>query len=202
MNIGIIGRARVGKDTAGAWFVDERGYRRVAFADVLKDAALKVDPYVDYDSWVDHEGDRQEHWDMVRLSEVVEDEGWEIAKETPEVRRVLQELGSAMRAVDEDIWIRPVLTKAIEANDAGVPVVVTDVRYPNEVDALKRAGFRLLHINRPGIPHLDHESERLGPEAAHYLAQNDGDLPQLHAQLERIWEDIHALESARMAMKF
>jgi hypothetical protein len=193
MNIGIIGRARSGKDTAGKWFVDERGYRRVAFADALKEAALRVDPIVDTTEYGDY---------TVDLSTVVADLGWEEAKDAhPEVRRFLQELGSAMRAVDPDIWIRPVLEKSIEANDAGVPVVVTDVRYPNEVDALKRAGFHLLHINRPGIPQLDHESERLGPEAAHYLVQNDGDFAHLGEQLERVWDEIHALESARFAMK-
>jgi dephospho-CoA kinase len=198
MNIGIIGRARVGKDTAGKWFVDERGYRRVAFADALKEAALKVDPIVHPVVWPSGKG-----VDDFHLSEIVSKIGWERAKdEFPEVRRILQELGSAMRAVDPDIWIRPVLANAIEANDAGVPVVVTDVRYPNEVDALKRAGFRLLHIERPDVPRLDHESERLGPEAAHYLVQNDGDFAHLSEQLERIWDEIHALESARMAMKF
>jgi hypothetical protein len=195
MNVGIIGRARAGKDTAGKWLVDERGYRRVAFADALKGAALKVDPIVD-------DGNVGYSFTAARLSEVVDGYGWERAKEIGDTRRILQELGSAMRAVDPDIWIRPVLEKAIEANDAGVPVVVTDVRYPNEVDALKRSGFRLLHINRPGTPQLDHESERLGPEAAQYLVQNDGDLAHLSEQLERIWDEIHALESARMAMKF
>jgi hypothetical protein len=195
VNVGIIGRARVGKDTAGKWFVDGRGYRRVAFADALKAAALDVNPIVgtDEDDLVS-EGER--------LADVLEFWGPERAKDVPEVRRLYQEFGRSMRAVDPDIWIRPVLAKAIEANDAGVPVVVTDVRYPNEVESLKRAGFRLLHINRPGVPLLDHESEQLGPESAHYLVQNDGDLAHLGKQLERIWDEIHALESARMALKF
>jgi hypothetical protein len=192
---------RVGKDTAGKWLVDERGYRRVAFADALKEAALKVDPLVSaYVGICDEDGHEVT---MRHLSTVVRDHGWEEAKGFGIVRRFLQELGSAMRAVDPDIWIRPVLAKAIEANDAGVPVVVTDVRYPNEVDALKRAGFRLLHIERPGVPHLDHESENsVGAEDAHYLVRNDGDLAYLGEQLERIWDEIHALESARFAMKF
>ncbi|MEV5319155.1 hypothetical protein AB0K92_16120 [Streptomyces sp. NPDC052687] len=195
MNIGIIGRARVGKDTAGKWFVDERGYRRVAFADALKEAAWKVNPWISVDAWPTFPR---------RLADkVAGPNSWERAKDDyPEVRRILQELGAAMRAVDPDIWIRPVLAQAIQANDAGTPVVVTDVRYPNEVDALKRAGFRLIHIDRPGVPQLDHESERLGPEAAHYLVQNDGSLYDLYARIEVVWTEIHALESARMAMKF
>lgn len=210
MNIGIIGRARVGKDTAGKWFIDERGYRRIGFADALKDVALKVDPIVDV---YDHGDSIDTLSEVLQLPPVVDFRRplsnvdrrapWERAKDVvPEVRRILQELGSAMRGVDPDIWIRPVLAKAIEANDCGVPVVVTDVRYPNEVAALTRAGFRLIHIERPGVPWLDHESENsIGAEDAQYLVQNDGGVPHLYEQLERIWTDIHALESARQAFR-
>ncbi|WP_405620253.1 hypothetical protein [Streptomyces sp. NBC_00076] len=195
MNIGIIGRARVGKDTAGKWLVDERGYRRVAFADALKAAALKSDPVID-------DGNVGYSFSAMRLSEVVGGYGWERAKEIGDTRRILQELGSAMRAVDPDIWIRPVLAKAIAANDAGVPVVVTDVRYPNEVDSLKRAGFRLIYIERPGVPQLNHESENsLTGSDADYHIVNDGAISSLHTTLEAIWEDIHALESARQALR-
>lgn len=188
MNIGIIGRARVGKDTAGKWLVDNRGFRRVAFADALKEAALRADPIVE----VDNVGD------YYRLTETVADFGWEAAKEDYEVRRILQEFGAAMRAVDEDIWIRPVLAKVMEANDAGVPCVVTDVRYPNEAASLKRAGFYLIHIDRPGVPQLDHESEgALTADDATHRIWNDGDLDDLHYAVQDLWEVIYATESAR-----
>lgn len=192
-NIGIIGRAQHGKDTAGKFFVDGHGYRRVALADPLKDAALALNPIVDYDCSYDG----SQLWGH-GLREVVEREGWEVAKGRMEVRRILQHLGAAMRAVDPEIWLRAALAKAQEANEAGVPVVITDVRYRNEAASLRRAGFHLIHINRPGIPLLDHESERdLGPEDARYLVQNDGTLDDLHAQLALIWDEIWAIESAR-----
>jgi hypothetical protein len=187
-NIGIVGRARAGKDTAGRFFVDGHGYRRVALADPLKEAALALDPIVEVDG----------SYDYYRLSENVAEFGWERAKEDAEVRRTLQYLGAAMRAVDPEIWLRAALAKAQEANEQGVPVVITDVRYRNEAASLVRAGFHLIHINRPGIPQLDHESERdLGPEDARYMVQNDGDLARLDEQLERIWDEIYAVESVR-----
>lgn len=196
MNIGIIGRARVGKDTAGAWFVNERGYRRVALADPLKEAALRLDPIID-------DGNVGYSFTAARLSEVVDGYGWERAKEIGDTRRILQELGAAIRGLDEDFWLRQALKKTQEANDAGVPVVITDVRYRNEAASLARAGFHLLHIDRPGVPHLDHESEgALGPEDARYLVRNDGSTADLFARLYVIWEEIHALESARFALKF
>ncbi|WP_206475217.1 hypothetical protein, partial [Dietzia sp. KRD202] len=137
--------ANTGKDTAGEWFVNERGYRRVAFADPLKEAALRLDPSV--------QGQMNA---PLRLSETVRRVGWESAKDIyPEVRRILQELGSAVRALDENFWLRAALARVQEANETGVPVVITDVRYPNEAASLARAGFKLLHIDRPGIEHLN-----------------------------------------------
>ncbi|MER5501366.1 hypothetical protein ABT096_29755 [Streptomyces sp. NPDC002561] len=186
MNIGIIGRARVGKDTAGAWLVENRGYRRVAFADPLKEAALKLDPIVSAEQ-------------DARLREVVELEGWERTKDTyPEVRRILQELGAAVRAIDPDFWLRAALAKVTAANEDGVPAVITDVRYPNEVESLRRAGFHLIHISRPGAPQLVHESEgALGPADADYRITNDGTVPRLHARLEAIVDRITDAESRR-----
>ncbi|MGW1268193.1 deoxynucleotide monophosphate kinase family protein [Streptomyces sp. NPDC002491] len=196
MNVGIIGRANTGKDTAGEWFVNERGYRRVAFADPLKEAALKLNPIVEVFRGM------AGGLDLFRLSQVVGADGWELAKELHEVRRILQELGSAVRAIDEDFWLRAALKKVTEANEAGVPVVITDVRYGNEAASLARSGFKLIHINRPGVPQLDHESERsLGPENAHFMVHNDGDIAELHRQLDVIYEDIWALESARQAFR-
>ncbi|WP_432157772.1 hypothetical protein [Streptomyces sp. bgisy153] len=196
MNVGIIGRARSGKDTAGRYFVDGHGYRRVALADPLKEAALRLDPYVHaYTSFCD---EYDHETSEVRLSKVVKTEGWERAKDYPEVRRILQEFGASIRAIDEDFWLRAALKRTQEINDYGVPVVITDVRYRNEAASLVRAGFHLIHIDRPGVPQLDHESERsLGPEDARYLVRNDEDLPELYAQLGRVWDEIYALESAR-----
>lgn len=197
MNIGIIGRARSGKDTAGRWLVDQRGYRRVALADPLKEAALRLDPIVvPPDSDYGIPGDT--------LAEVVGYRGWEYAKDRlPETRRILQELGASIRALDEDFWLRLALKAAQEANDAGVPVVITDVRYRNETESLRRSGFHLVYIERPGVERMDHESENsLTPADADFVITNDDTLPQLLRHVERIWERIHALESRRFAMKF
>lgn len=198
MNIGIIGRARVGKDTAGAWLVRERGYQRVAFADALKDAALRVDPIITADEWEDEYNPANHGVDEVRLSKHVEEEGWEGAKAWPEVRRFLQELGAAMRQVDPRIWIHAALTEVDAANDIGRPVVITDVRYPNEIEALRARGFHLLYLDRPGIPHLVHESEgALGPEDADYTVMNGGTVVDLEAAVHLFHKRVHDAESAR-----
>ncbi|PPS86423.1 deoxynucleotide monophosphate kinase family protein [Streptomyces sp. MH60] len=200
MNIGIIGRARAGKDTAGKWLVDNRGYRRVAFADALKEAALKVDPAIPFPRRCPGQEERL----VMRLSEVVTTYGWERGKDlTPEVRRFLQELGAAVRDIDEDFWLRAAMKKVVEANDASVPAVITDVRYPNEAASLKRAGFHLVYIDRPGVPQMDHASENsLTSTDAQYYVLNAGTVSDLHEDMEFIADNITDAESRRFAMKF
>jgi hypothetical protein len=186
-NIGIIGRARVGKDTAGKWLVDERGYRRIGFADALKEVALKVDPLID----VDETG-------RYSLSDLVDEYGWEGAKETPEVRRFLQELGAAIRVYDPEFWLRIAMKLTLEANEDGVPAVITDVRYPNEAESLRRAGFHLIYIDRPDVPQLDHESEgALKITDAHHYIHNAGELTQFLADVEDIADYVTDVESRR-----
>jgi hypothetical protein len=189
-NIGIIGRARVGKDTVGKWLVDNRGYERVGFADLLKLAAWKIDPITRADFF-----GPQRRW-----SDNITGEGsYERAKdEIPEVRRFLQAFGAAIRDIDEDFWLRAALKKVTAANEAGSPVVITDVRYPNEAESLRRAGFHLIYVSRPGVPHLDHESEgALTSADADYSLSNCGSLSGLYIELQAIVDDVYNIESRR-----
>ncbi|MFD9205960.1 hypothetical protein ACFVZM_06730 [Streptomyces sioyaensis] len=190
-NIGILGLAGSGKDTAGKWLTEHRGYERVAFADPLKEAALKVNPIVAH-TW---------HGDQVvytRLARYVTSVGWERAKEIPEARRFLQELGASMRALDEDFWLRQALKKAVGVNERfGRPVVITDVRYENEVSALRKAGFHLVYIDRPGTPRMAHESEQLTEANADYLIHNDGDRAHFLREVGHFAGKVERFESRR-----
>lgn len=63
------------------------------------------------------------------------------ADRTPQVRRFLQYLGTDVRrAVDPGYWVRPTLATTARHLAAGHSVYLTDVRFPNEVDALRAAG--------------------------------------------------------------
>lgn len=181
-NVGIIGRARVGKDTAGAWLVENRGYVRVGFADALKEAALRLNPLVPFDDPIEPSGTA-----YMRLAHMVHIVGWERAKENPEVRRTLQEYGMSIRDIDPEFWLRTALAKVAEINAAGSPVVITDVRFPNEADSLKRAGFDLVYIERADVPQLTHASEgALSWEDADLILKNDGSRSDFLATVEHM----------------
>jgi len=180
--LGLIGRKRSGKDTFAAMLP---GYRRVAFADPLRAAALALDPIVGRPSIP---GDLHPDRDL-RLAEVVEALGWERAKDcVPEVRRTLQRLGTdAIRAIDDGFWVRAAMDYAEPMLD-WCPVVLTDCRFPNEADAIQQRGGYVVRILRPGPASTDtHPSETaLDEYAADFVVHNDRDLEHLRGEAARI----------------
>lgn len=172
MIVGIGSTARVGKDTAALALVRELGYTRRGFADALKAVALDVNPIV-----LPQAGTVNVDVGHNRLRNIVAREGWETAKDRlPEVRRFLQTLGEAVRNhVGESTWLDVVLT------DAPAKLVIPDVRYPNEAEAVKQAGGLLIKIERPGYGGFGHESETAlsGFDGWDHVVVNDGSVPEL-----------------------
>jgi hypothetical protein len=152
MIIGITGRAQHGKDSVGKRLVDEYGFTRFAFADALKSMALTLNPLIDGDLFDEA---------PARLADIVELFGWEKAKEYPDARRFLQVLGTeAVRDhLGEDAWVMALLKKINEAflwtfapdGVSSTPdgnIVITDVRFPNEAEAVKDWGGYLWRVKR------------------------------------------------------
>jgi hypothetical protein len=143
------GGAHSGKDSVAKILIDD-GWTRVAFADPVREMALAIDPLVPI-----------EYSHTVRLSQVVKDRGWESSKKIVEVRRLLQVIGTdAVRdMLGEDTWLDIAFDKIDKADS---PVVVTDVRFENEAQALREIGGQICLITRPGAHcERDHRSEIL-----------------------------------------
>jgi len=134
--IGLSGYAGSGKDTAGEILVKHHGFTRVAFADRLKELALRINPDV---------------------AQAVAASGWETAKREEYVRRFLQDLGTQARQVlFADVWIRA-LFENLEPNKH---YVITDVRFTNEADTVRKSGGLVVRISRPNVgPVNEHISE-------------------------------------------
>lgn len=179
--IGLIGKKRSGKDTFAHALP---GYTRVAFADPLRQAALALDPFVGRPALPGRLAPQAD----VRLSDVVDAIGWEAAKDyVPEVRRILQRFGTeSIRAIDPEFWIRAGV-QTIQATDG--PVVVTDVRYPNEADAIAALGGSLIRITRPGFtsegdPHPSESA--LDGYRVNFTIANDGTVEALQGRARAV----------------
>lgn len=184
--LGIMGKKRSGKDTFAARLVAEHGFTRLSLADPLREMAKALDPIVD---WV---GD-DVRIDPVSLTEVLgPDDDWEVAKELPEVRRLLQHLGTdAVRGVlGNNTWVDHLADRAAAVPG---PVVVPDVRFPDEADFIKAVGGELVRVVRPGLivagggQAEQHISETaLDDRVPDYYVRNDADIDELHTRADGV----------------
>lgn len=188
--IGVLGKKRHGKDTFATRLTEEHGFTRFAFADALREAALKLDPIIRVQFAEYHllEGWclPYDHAYTSRLTHLVQALGWERAKEIREVRRTLQRMGVGVRDLDPEFWLRIVMD-AVD-NHLG-PVVITDVRFPNEVAAVvNRAGraVRVVNTRVPVAGDEDVSETALDLYVPHHVVMNAGTIDDLHRHADRI----------------
>jgi hypothetical protein len=62
-----------------------------------------------------------------------------------------QEIGTKMREVDSDIWIKALFCDLVACK----PIVITDMRFKNEFDHSKKNGFITVRIHREGYVNTD-----------------------------------------------
>lgn len=176
MLIGLLGRKRCGKDTVASFLNQEYGFQRLAFADPMKAIIRAIDPYVNEFG--------------ARLSDIDLEED-ALKKAYPEYRRLLQRLGTeAVREnISQTFWIDLLLRKAADYDN----VVVSDVRFPDEAQAIRNAKGQIWKIERPGTFFEDSHASEAQVDLISYdrLIINDGTLSDLllktHATFRADW---------------
>ena len=145
MIVGFVGFIGSGKDTAADYLVNFHGYRRDSFANTLKDAVAAVFG-----------------WDRVllegRTKEAREwreqvDPWWAERLDMPTLtpRWVLQYWGTEVcrKAFHDDIWIASLENKLRNSKD---DVVISDCRFPNEIQSIRNAGGKIVWVKRGEMP--------------------------------------------------
>lgn len=148
MIIGLTGYAQSGKDTVANILVENFGYTRVAFADKIREFLYETNPM--YDSVLG---------EPLFVRAKVDRDGWEEAKKSPHIRRLLQTSGVAARKVfGENFWVQ----QALRDLNSEVNYVITDVRFTNEADTIKSYNnSQLWRVKRLGVDAVNgHISER------------------------------------------
>lgn len=139
--VGVGGKLRAGKDTVADLLVEKHGYSKTFMSETLAEALYRLDPLVP-----DIESD--EH---VPYRSVVDRVGYTEAKKIPEVRRLLQALGTEVgrELLGEDIWTTAARRRIESLRAEGKPVVITGIRFPNEAAMVRELGGVLVWIERP-----------------------------------------------------
>lgn len=182
MIIGICGFIGSGKDTVADYLVEHHNFSRDSFASTLKDAVAAI---FGWDrELVDGRTKEARDW-----REQV-DPWWADRLGMPNLtpRLVLQLWGTEVgrQAFHNDIWIASLENK-LRKTDGNV--VITDCRFPNEVQAIKRAGGIVIWVNRGALPEWyqhAYDANRGSQEAAERLKEYN----------------IHASETAWVSTEF
>lgn len=144
MIIGIAGRIGSGKDTIANYLTTTHHFKKMSFASSLKDAVSAVFGWdremLEGSTKSSREWREQsDEWWSNRLSMDI----------TP--RWVLQWWGTEVlrHHFHDDIWIASLEYKLSRTTD---DIVISDVRFPNEIDAIRRSGGIVIQVERGAIP--------------------------------------------------
>lgn len=145
MIIGFVGLIGAGKDTAADYLVNFYGFRRDSFANTLKDAVSNV---FGWDRTL-LEGRTKEAREWREQVDPWWADRLGIPKLTP--RWILQYWGTDVcrKAFHDDIWIASLENKMRKTKDN---IVISDVRFPNEITAIHNAGGIVIRVKRGDDP--------------------------------------------------
>lgn len=133
---GLVGYKASGKTTLARALESKHMFTRLSFADPVKAEALKM---VQDFCWRNATGD-------MNIPQTVDD-----LKALPGGVAFIQCVGTDLGRNSfgyEDIWVDK-MASTIEAH-ASEPIVVDDVRFPNELALLRREGFEIIRVIRSG----------------------------------------------------
>ena len=177
MIIGICGFIGSGKDTVADYLVNFHEFRRESFASTLKDAVAAVFGW-DRTLLEGRTKEAREWREQV-------DPWWEerLAMPTLTPRWVLQYWGTEVcrRAFHDDIWIASLENKLRTSKDN---VVISDCRFPNEIQSIRDAGGKIVWVQRGQLP--DWYDTAIEANLGHNYAVQDLKMRKIHAS-ETAW---------------
>ena len=176
MIIGFVGLIGSGKDTAADYLVNFHGFRRESFASTLKDAVAAVFG-----------------WDRILLEGRTKqarewreqvDAWWANRLGIPQLtpRWVLQNWGTEVfrKGFHNDIWIASLENKMRKTQD---DIVISDVRFPNEIDAIHSLNGLVTRIKR-------------GPDPEWFDLAYKANLGDITAQQKLSESNVHSSETS------
>lgn len=178
--IGITGKKFNGKDTLGNRLIEKYNYKRFAFADPLKEGCRQIFGLNDEQLYGS-------------LKETI-DEYWNV---TP--RKLLQYIGTdlfrdqlinIMPHLNKDIWVYATKRKILNEwkINSNQRIVVTDVRFENEINMIYELGGIVIRVKRDTIKNSDiHASElEIDNLCVTYELSNNETIHELYDKLDHL----------------
>lgn len=163
--IGLCGYKRTGKTTVAEILCDRYGYFHESFASPLREFVATI---------IGH--------DLQSLEAVKEEPLEWLDGMTP--RAMMQTVGTewGRDMIHPELWVRSLVKRIAPAISRGQPVVVSDVRFPNEALAIRNLGGIIVRVTRPGMERGTHPSETQVD-----AIEADFEFPNTAGKAELVW---------------
>lgn len=179
--IGIGGYAGSGKDAVADVLEDSHGFYRTFMSQPLNAALCRLNPQVEV-----------RRGEVFRYVDLINQLGYTKAKELPEVRRLLQAMGTEVGRdmFGQTIWV-DLMRNNLAAYEPDDNVVVTGIRFPNEACMIHELGGELWWTYRPGYGPVNSHSNDNTLSLRHFdrLVVNDGTLEDLEQHVTKMLQN-------------
>ena len=174
--IGLIGRARSGKDTVAGYLCRRHRFTQVAFADPMKEMLEAAFGNINF-----RDGDREQPIDWLGKSP----------------RQLMQTLGTewGRNQVHPELWTllmehKILREKDLEKAGLNISTVISDVRFHNEADMILKHGGELWQIQRDTTESVNsHVSEQYSWDTYQTKTiDNNGSLEELYLKVEEAYQ--------------
>jgi dephospho-CoA kinase len=177
--IGIAGKKFNGKDTTASYLINNHKYEKIAFADALKEACKCIFGFTDEQLYGNKKEDIDEYWN-IEPRKIFQYVGTDL------FRNQLKEI---MPFIDHNIWVHVVKKKILDRLkiDPECKIVITDVRFENEVDMVKELGGCIIRVSRDSVNIKNdiHESEQqIDKLIVDYNISNNGTIEELYEKIK------------------
>ncbi len=208
--VGVGGLLTSGKDAFADYLVTSWDYTKTFMSHPLHMWMRTENPWIKLDKPVRcMEGWTLEPGEFHPYNYIVHQVGYTEAKEQTEIRRALQRIGTecGRKLISENVWVDAVEREIKQSLARGINrIVVTGIRYENELKMIQRLGGETVWIERPSA-RASHEekirsaaasadtathSSEVSLDAGRFdsVIENDGSLEQLFARADR-WVNVH-----------
>lgn len=167
--VGLTGYARSGKDTVADYLVREHGFVKHSFAAPIREFVARILG--------------------MTLAELETNKEVEVPWLGTTPRKMMQTAGTEWgRNIDPALWIKSAMRRVNVDLRLGRSVVITDVRFDNEAEALTKAGGRIVRLTRPSAaPVRPHVSERpIADQHVTASVANDGLRQSLFRRIDSV----------------
>lgn len=151
--VGITGRKFNGKDTLGNYLVNNFSYKKLSYADPIKDISRILFGFNDEQLYGNLKETIDDNWNTTPRN-IMQFLGTEIFRK--QMHQVIPDIG-------EDFWIKCLEVKMtnILKENPNQKFVICDVRFPNELESIKKLGGIVIRVKRELSTNNDlHESEK------------------------------------------